>query len=50
MLGGVAAAVAVWWLAGPLAAIPMTVDTGGGPTPIGGVAVVIAELAAGLAG
>lgn len=50
LLGAVAAPAALWWLTGPLAGIEMTANTGGGPAPVGPIAVVTAALAAGLAG
>ncbi|MHA6783735.1 DUF6069 family protein [Pseudonocardia saturnea] len=50
VLGAVAAPVVVWCIAGPLAGIEMTADVAGAPTPVGPVAVVVAALAAGLAG
>lgn len=50
LLGAVAAPAALWWITGPLAGIEITADTGGGPAPVGPVAVVIAALVAGIAG
>lgn len=46
----VAAALAVWWVTGPLAGTDLTVTTGGTRTPVGPVAVVAVALVAGLAG
>lgn len=50
VLGAVAAPAALWWIAGSLAGIEMTANVGGGPAPVGPLAVVIAALVAALAG
>ncbi|WP_431914690.1 DUF6069 family protein [Nonomuraea jabiensis] len=50
VIGAPAAALAVWALAVPLAGAALTVRTGGGTQTIGPVSVIVASLAAGLAG
>lgn len=50
VLAASAAAAALWWITGPVAGVDVAVDTGGGATPVGPVAVVVAALLAGLAG
>lgn len=50
VLAAVAAPVALWCIAGPLAGIEMTADVAGVATPVGPVAVIVAALVAGLAG
>ncbi|MEV4075607.1 DUF6069 family protein [Nonomuraea fuscirosea] len=50
VMGAAVAAVAVWVLAVPVGGIELTVWMGAGTQPVGPVAVVLASLAAGLAG
>lgn len=50
LLGAAVGPAALWWATGPLAGVEITANTGGGPAPVGLVAVVSAALIAGLAG
>lgn len=50
VMGAAVAAVAVWVLAVPVGGIELTVWMGAGTQPVGPAAVVLASLAAGLAG
>ncbi len=50
VIGAAAAALAVWALAVPVAGTDLSARMGAGPQPVGPVMVVLASLAAGLAG